>query len=67
MASTHLVVRTVLYANEETILLTDRTLFLAPAGMRLSHYPAGTSLVIEYEILEIEGQNVLKHMPEIRA
>jgi hypothetical protein len=55
----------VLYANEETILLTDRTLFLAPAGMRLPHYPAGTSLVIEYEIFE--GRNVLAHVPEVRV
>ena len=65
MASTHLMVGAVLYANEETILLTDGTLFLAPAGMRLPNYPAGTSLVIEYEVLD--GRNVLAHVPEIRA
>jgi hypothetical protein len=33
--------------------------------MRLPHYPAGTSLVIEYEILE--GRNVLAHVPEVRV
>ena len=32
MASTHLMVGAVLYANEETILMTDRTLFIVPAG-----------------------------------
>ena len=52
-------------ANEETILISDGTLFLVPAGMRLPHYPAGTTLVIEYEILK--GRNVLAHVPEIEG
>jgi hypothetical protein len=55
----HLRVRVVLFANEATIMLTDRTLFVAPAGMRLPNYPASTTLVIEYEILE--GQRASEH------
>jgi hypothetical protein len=54
----------VLFANGENILMVDRTLFLAPAGMRLPRYPAGATLVVEYEILE--GRNVLARVPEIR-
>ena len=65
MAAHHLMVGAVLYANDETILLTDRTLFLVPAGMRLPHYPVGVTLVVEYDILD--GQNVLTHVPEIRV
>jgi hypothetical protein len=53
------------FANEEAILLADRTLFAAPSGMRLPRYSAGTTLVIEYEILE--GRNVLATVPKIRA
>ena len=55
----------VLFASEDTILLTDRTLFVAPAGMRLSVYPTGSTVVIEYEI--VEGRNVLTSMPTIRV
>lgn len=65
MVAFHLMVGAVLFASEDSILLTDRTLFVVPAGMRLPHYPAGTSLLIEYEI--VEGCNILKHVPEIRA
>jgi len=65
MSSTHLMVGAVLFANEETLLLTDRTLFVVPAGMHLPVFPAGSSIVIEYEI--VEGQNVLTHVPAIRA
>jgi hypothetical protein len=64
MAPTHLTIGTVLFANEESILLTDRTLFLVPVKMRLPHYRAGTSLVIEYEI--VEGRNILAHVPKVR-
>ncbi len=59
-----LMVGSVLYANEETILLTDGTLFVAPAGMHLPPFRNGTTLVIEYEV--IEGLNVLTHVPELR-
>jgi hypothetical protein len=50
MAAHHLTVGEVLFANEDTILISDGTLFLIPAGMRLLTI-AGTTLVIEYEIL----------------
>jgi hypothetical protein len=62
--ATHLRVGVVLFANEASIMLTDRTLFVAPAGMRLPHHPAGTTLVMEYETLE--GRNVLTAVPTIR-
>lgn len=65
MAAHHLMVGEVLFANEETILISDGTLFLIPAGMRLPHYSGGTTLVSEYEILT--GRNVLAHVPEIRT
>ena len=65
MSSTHLMVGAVLFANEETLLLTDRTLFVVPAGMHLPVFPPGSSIVVEYEI--VEGQNVLTHVPAIRA
>jgi|HubBroStandDraft_6_1064221.scaffolds.fasta_scaffold185229_3 hypothetical protein len=65
MASQRLMVGTVLFANEETILMADRTLFVAPTGMHLPHYPAGTTLVIEYAI--VEARNVLAHVPKVRA
>jgi hypothetical protein len=58
----HLMVGTVLYANERTILLTDRTLFEAPA--HLPHFRKGVTLVIEYE--PVEGRNVLTHVPAVR-
>jgi hypothetical protein len=48
-------------ANGENILMVDRTLFLAP----VPRYPAGATLVVEYEILE--GRNVLARVPEIRV
>ena len=64
MAAQHLMMGTVLFADEESILLADRTLFLVPAGMHLPHYRAGISLVIEYEI--VEGRNILAHVPEVR-
>ena len=65
MAAHRLMVGPVLFANEETILLTDGTLFCVPAGMRLPHYPSGATLVIEYEI--VEGRNVLATVPAIRV
>lgn len=65
MSSTHLMVGAVLFANEETLLLTDRTLFVVPAGMHLPVFPAGSTIVVEYEI--VEGRNVLTHVPAIRA
>jgi hypothetical protein len=46
-------------------MLTDRTLFVASAGMSLPRYPAGTTLVIQYEI--VEAQKVLTHVPEVRV
>jgi hypothetical protein len=64
MAAHHLTVGEVLFANEDTILISDGTLFLIPAGMRLLTI-AGTTLVIEYEILK--GRNVLAHVPEVRT
>jgi hypothetical protein len=33
MAPARLIVGAVLFANEETLLMADRTLFVAPAGM----------------------------------
>ena len=36
MAAHHLMVGAVVFANEETILISDGTLFLVPAGMRLT-------------------------------
>ena len=60
----HLMVGSVLYANDRTILLTDRTLFLAPVGMHLPPFRPGATLVLEYE--RLEGCNVLTHMPEVR-
>ena len=52
----HLMVGAVLYANDKPILLTDRALFVVPVGMHLPRFPAGTTVVIQYEILE--GRNV---------
>jgi hypothetical protein len=60
----HLRIGAVLFANEETILLTDRTLFVAPAGMHLPVIPSGSTVVIEYEI--VEGRNILTTVPTIR-
>ncbi len=51
----------VLFANAKTIVMTDRTPFEAPDEMRLPRYPAGTALVIEYEV--VEGRNVLTAVP----
>ena len=64
MMTTHLMVGTVLYADEETILLSDGTVFAAPVGMRLPHVPAGRSLVIEYDV--VEGRNLLMTVPQVR-
>jgi hypothetical protein len=61
MAPARLMVGAVLFANEETLLMADRTLFVAPAGMCLPH----TTLVIEYEI--IEWRNVLAQVPKVRV
>ena len=64
MAAVHLMVGAVLLVNEETLLLTDGTLFAATTGMHLPAFPAETVVVIEYEI--IEGRNVLTHVPAVR-
>ncbi len=55
----------VLYANDTTILLTDGTLFEAPADMRLPRFLSGASLLIEYEV--IESRNVLTAVPQVRG
>jgi hypothetical protein len=55
----------VLFANEDMLLLTDRTLFVAPAWMHLPVLPAGSTVVVEYDV--IEGHNVLTNVPAIRA
>jgi hypothetical protein len=65
MAPHRLMVGAVLFANEDTLLMADRMMFVARAGMRLPQYPAGTTLVIEYEI--VEGRNVLAHVPTVRV
>jgi hypothetical protein len=65
MVSARLMVGAVLFASQDAILLTDRTLFVAPAAMHLPVYPAGTTVVIEYEI--VEGRNVLTSRPTIRV
>ncbi len=44
--------------------MTDRTLFCVPPGMRLPHYAAGATLVVEYEVRE--GRNVLAHVPTVQ-
>ncbi len=64
MASARLMVGAVLFANDETLLLTDRTLFVAPAAMHLPVFHAGTTLVVEYET--VDGRNVLTHAPAVR-
>ena len=60
-----LMVGAVLYADDDTILLSDRTLFAAPAGRRLPHYSAGTTIVIEYEV--VADRNMLVAVPQIRV
>ena len=63
--TTHVMIGAVLYANDETILLSDGTVFAGPAWMRLPHFPVGTSLVIEYEV--VEGRNILVALPQVRV
>ncbi len=58
-------VGSVLFASEDTLLMTDCTLFRVPPGMRLPHYAAGATLVVEYEVRE--GRNVLAHVPTARV
>jgi len=65
VATVHLMVGSVLFASEDTLLMTDRTLFCVPPGMRLPHYAAGATLVVEYEVRE--GRNVLAHVPTVRV
>jgi hypothetical protein len=60
-----LMVGTVLFASEGTILLTDRTLFVAPTWMHLPLLPAGATVVVEYDV--VEGRKVLTNVPRIRA
>ena len=62
---THLMVGAVLFANEDTLLLSDRTMFMTPAGMHLPDLPAGRTVIVEYEILD--GRNVLTNVPAIRT
>ncbi len=47
-----LMVGTVLFASEETILLTDRTLFVAPTWMHLPLLPVSATVVVEYDVVE---------------
>ena len=63
--TTHLMVGAVLYANADTLLLTDRTMFITPARMHLPDLPAGRTVIVEYEILD--GRNVLTNVPAIRT
>ena len=60
-----LVVGVVLIANADSILLTDRTYFEAPPGMSLPAFKAGSTVVVEYDI--VEGRNVLASLPGVRA
>jgi len=64
-AVARLVVGVVLIANADSILLTDRTYFEAPPGMSLPAFKAGSTVVVEYDI--IEGRNVLAGLPGVRA
>jgi len=61
----NLKVGAVLFANEDTLLLTDRTMFAAPAGMVLPPLPPGSTVVVEYEVRD--GQNILASVPAIRS
>jgi hypothetical protein len=61
----HLMIGAVLFVNEDTLLMADRTLFCVPAGMRLPNYTAGATVVVEYEVRE--GRNVLAHVPTVRV
>ena len=64
-AVARLVVGVVLIANVDSILLTDRTYFEAPPGMSLPALKAGSTVVVEYDI--VEGRNVLATLPGVRA
>ncbi len=64
-AVARLVVGVVLIANADSILLTDRTYFEAPPGMSLPAFKAGSTVVVEYDV--IEGRNVLAGLPGVRA
>jgi len=59
-----LMIGAVRYANSETILLMDRSVFETPVWMHLPHYRVGAVLVIEYDV--IEGRNVLTAVPQVR-
>ena len=50
-----------MFANEEIVLISDRTLFVAPRGMHLPRIPPGSTVVIEYEI--IARRNILTTVP----
>ncbi len=63
-AAVHFAIGAVLFANEDSILLTDRTLFVAPAGILLPVFSAGDSVVLQYDILD--GRNVLTALPTVR-
>ena len=62
---THLMVGAVRFANADFLLLTDRTLFEAPDGMVLPAFAAGSTVVVEYDI--VDGRNILTHVPGVRA
>ncbi len=64
MATVHLAIGAVLFANEDSILLTDRTLFVAPSAILLPVLSAGDSVVLQYDILD--GRNVLTALPTVR-
>ncbi|HKW95615.1 MAG TPA: hypothetical protein VJX92_27250 [Methylomirabilota bacterium] len=64
-AVARLVVGVVLIANADSILLTDRTYFEAPPGMSLPAFKAGSTVVVEYDI--VEGRNILASLPGMRA
>ncbi len=64
VAPARLMVGAVLFANDDTLLLTDRTLFVAPPRMHLPAFHAGSTVVVEYETRD--GRNVLTHVPAVR-
>ena len=63
-AAARLVVGAVLFANADYLLLTDRTLFTVPEGMSLPAFVPGSTVVVEYDI--VDGRNVLAHVPGVR-
>ncbi len=64
MASAHLAIGAVLFANVDSILRTDRTLFIGP-GMLLPVFFAGDSVVLQYDILAIASQHRQPTIPAV--